>query len=129
MEDFVLQAEPTVFGPFKIGPDDYVLVGADEGAHSAYKNATMRGMQVIADEKDNKTVTSRGTAEADAILISKCLFKLVNGQRQAVDVKFVNSLPRQSSKRLYEKVREISGMDEDESSGKGGRSSTPDTSP
>lgn len=119
-DTFNFSAQPQVFGPFAIGSDQYVLREASEDAHIAYRDVSMRAMSLSGDSSSQKA-RIEGGAEADAVLVSKCLFKLdptvlLNDKptERPVTVQFVRTLPRRIVSKLYNKVRELSGMDEDE---------------
>lgn len=122
LESFNVSAEPITFGPFTItfppekgGPVQLVLHEASEAAHNAYKAVTVKAMRVSARENsDERKASFDGGQEADAVLVSKCLFKVVGGSLQPVDLNFVLGIPRRITKRLYAKVRQMSAMDEDE---------------
>lgn len=119
--EFNFSLAPQVFGPFKIGDVSYILKEATEAAHIAYRDATMRSMRVAEDSKGEKIASVAGGSEADTILIAYCLFRRSPDPGNpsfppdaTVPVEFVKSLPRRITSKLYFKVRELSGMDEDQ---------------
>lgn len=117
-EDFNFSVEPRQFGPFSIGNDQFILKEASEAAHIAYKDATTKGIRVSGKDIESMSASVDGTSQADAILVQKCLFKVkqTNNPELPVqylpsDLNYVLGLPRRITKRLYAKVRDLSGMD------------------
>tara|TARA_R110002020_G_scaffold12409_6_gene45510 strand:- start:18591 stop:18995 length:405 start_codon:yes stop_codon:yes gene_type:complete len=48
-----------------------------------------------------------------ANLLSRCLFKIVDGKREAVDFKSIQDFPARVQTALFNKAKEISGMDDE----------------
>lgn len=48
-----------------------------------------------------------------ANLLSRCLFKLVDGKREPVPFKLIQEFPARVQTALFNKAKEISGMDDD----------------
>lgn len=122
-DDFNMSAEPIKFGPFTItlppnkgGEKKCILCEATEAAHNAYKAVTVRAMRVSADvDGTERRASLEGGQEADATLVARCLFVVKDdGSEHPVTLDFVLGLPRRITLRLYKKIRDISGMDEDE---------------
>lgn len=134
-----MSAEPQSFGPFTItlppkqgGPRQFLLTEASEKAHTTYRNVTRRAMRMSMSEKtEERRAQIEGGEEADATLVAACLFEVMvnpsnprdfsfksvdpaSGQPNSMSVGFVMGLPRRITKRLYDKVRVLSAMDEDE---------------
>lgn len=108
--DFNFSNEPVKFGPFLIGSTSYILREASEDAYTAYRNVSMKSMKLL----EGNTTVSEGGQEADGVLIQRCLFQLLNNNEVPVKHDFVRGLPRRVTRKLYDKIREISAMDVDE---------------
>lgn len=125
-EGFDFSAEPKFFGPFTIfhkgQSAQYIVREALEAGHVAYKDETSKSMKVSGSSIDNMTASLEGGSKADTILIQKCLFKViaitsgdqVTVREDPVTLGFVMDLPRRITGRLYQKIRQISGMDEEQ---------------
>lgn len=123
---FNFSLEPQSFGPFSITDktgkaSSFLLREASEAGHIAYRDATMRGMMIRKEEGATAEASVTGGADADAILVARSLFRLTPGAsddapqiENPVTLEFVKGLPRRITARLYSKVRELSGMDEDQ---------------
>lgn len=100
-----------VYWDFMLNNEKFRLKEALETAHIAYKNVAIQNMKV-SEEKGGEFT---GGADADAVLVSKCLFKLVeDSKEQPIQLHFVKSLPRKIFTRLYTWIRKNSGMDEEQ---------------
>lgn len=109
MDSFNFSAEPIKI-PVKINSEDYVLTEASEDAFTAYRNVSQKAMKLI-----DGHLVSDGGQEADTVLVQRCLFKIIEGKPSLpVELAFIRGLPRRITKPLYNKIREISGFDEDE---------------
>lgn len=115
--------EPTNFSTepikwyFAIDGISYVVKEASEDAYTSYRNATMQHLKVI-ESKEGNQGSFTGGAEADTILVTKCLFKVEkNGEAERevpVPIHFVKGLKRSITSRLYQWIRKNSGMDEEQ---------------
>lgn len=110
--DFNFSDEPIVFGPFSIGKRSFVLKECSEAAYTAYRNSINRSVR--RSNEDTKLVYQDGGQEADTLLIQRCLYEVVGEKQVPVTLVFVEELPRKISSKLYDKIREISGMDDEE---------------
>lgn len=132
-DDFTMSAEPKHFGPFTItdpkrGDKTCVLFEASEATHTAYRDASISGMTIRANEKsDQREASIKGVSAADSLLVAGCLVEVAktedgwkpkavdrNGNPVPVDVGWVRGLPHRIIDRLYKKVRTLSEMDRDE---------------
>jgi hypothetical protein len=118
-DEFSFSIAPTVFGPFKIGTHLFVLKEATEAAHIDYRDTMMRSMRASESKTGEKIATVTGGSDAESVLIMRCLFRRTEntngGTTDAqVPLDFVRALPRRITSKLYAKVREISGMDEEQ---------------
>lgn len=108
--DFNFSAEPVSI-PVTINSKQYILKECSEDAFTAYRNVSQKAMTLV----DGKLV-SEGGAEADTLLLQRCLFEVVGEDKPNPPVKleFIRGLPRRITKPLYNKLRQMSGFDEDE---------------
>ena len=102
---------------FSIDNTSYVLREAKEDAVIAYKDISMRHLQ-FSEREGGMAGQLSGGAEADAFLVSKCLFR-IDGEGETrkelpVPPTFVRNLPHRISSRLYKWVKSNSGMLEEE---------------
>ena len=103
----------------------YILVEASAEAVAKWRNAQLTGTRMYQREnEDTRTIALGGMADSEPILVSLCLFKPdENGNlrldaggnvdtrfRVAVDV--VKGWPNRVTAKLFEKAKEISGLDE-----------------
>lgn len=106
--------QPTVI-PVKYGGKLYFLTEASVGAAVAFRNATTRAARVL----DNKVQGFDGLADAEPILISKCLYAEKDGKlpvnpdgtpdsQYLVPLEVLMRWPNQVQRRLFDKVREVS---------------------
>ncbi len=92
----------------EIGEDKYVLKEATGEAAAKWRNAVMDCAIMSAAGKPKGV---RNLANTEALLISLCMFTR-NGN--LVDVKTIRRWPSKIVTSLFEKVKEISGLGEDE---------------
>lgn len=116
--------------PVKIGTDRYLVVEADGLAGTEYRNAGAKGIKFNA---KGKPCGVDGIVDAQLILVSKCLFKLVKDNdtnntlkswtdpvdqstwyRQRVNIELIRSWADRISQSLFDKARELSGMKNDD---------------
>lgn len=107
--------EPKQTEVFKIGPNNYVLREATEDAAVKFRNAGMRGMRMV----DNKVVGMDGVADAAPLLVSLCIFQVLEGNGKdpiykTVKLETIRSWPTRIVSRLFDIAREMSGLDEDD---------------
>lgn len=109
---FNFSTEP-LYWDFSIGDTKYRLKEAGEDGVIAYKNCSLQ--HLVAHEKgESKILSASGGAEADSILISKCLFTLEGDNETPVSPQKVKALPHRITSRLYKWIRKNSGMDEEQ---------------
>lgn len=102
--------------PVSIEGQKYVLKEADGEAAVLYRNATMKSFKL---GSEGKPQSIDGLAEAEPLLVSKCLFKLVENRdtgeikEAAVSLVWVKKLKNRILKPLFEKAQEISGLKDD----------------
>jgi hypothetical protein len=98
--------------PVKIRNEDYILKEADGNVACQYRNASTRCARM----NDGKVTGVDGVADVEPFLVSLCLFKVLStGARVPVDVKVVRSWPSRIIKPLFDRAKEISKLDEDDS--------------
>ncbi len=100
--------------PVSVAGKKYVMREADEETAALFNNARMRGTRL----EDGKVVgLPTDMAGVQSLLVSRCLF-IVDKEgvptRQYVKRTTVNSWPARVVKPLFEKAKEISELDEDE---------------
>lgn len=106
----------------EIERDQYVLREPSEGAAVKYRNAALRAARMV----DGKVTGMDGLADAEPLLVSLCLFKTNgNGARVPVSLDFVMSLKPKVVRALYERVKQIGGMDDEGDPKKSPANSTP----
>lgn len=107
--------------PVRIGDGKYLLLEADGTAMNAFHACVLRGAKT---DENGKIRPGEGVFEANVVLLSHCLVEA--GTRTAVTPQFVRELPNRISKPLVERLKRISGMD-DEAPKKPGKSEDPST--
>lgn len=120
--------------PVTIGKSRYLIVEADGAAGTEYRNAGAKGIKFNA---QGKPCGIDGIVDAQLVLVSKCLFKLLTEDdgkktlkswtdpkdgsvwyRQPVNLELVRSWPDRVTQGLFEKARELSGMNNEEETAK-----------
>lgn len=109
---FNFSTEP-VYYDFSIGSVQYRIREASEEGIIAYKNCSLQHL-VAREQGDNKVLSASGGADADSILISKCLFRLEGDKEISIPVSTIKALPHKITSRLYKWIRKNSGMDEEQ---------------
>jgi len=104
--------------PITIGGEDYVLREASGDAGCKYRNALLACTTLT----DGKPSRIEGMADVEPLLVSLCLF--TQGGRP-VTVPKVRSWPSRVVKALFEKIKEISDLDEEEEDEEGNRVENP----
>lgn len=103
---------------FTIDSFRYVAREAKEDAVIAYKDVSMRHLQFSEGVGGMKSGQLSGGAEADAVLVSRCLFKIVGDGEDAkevpVSLQEVKSMRHAISKRIYMWIKKNSAMEEEE---------------
>ena len=93
----------------------YLLREASEGAAARYRNAMLKATKL---GPDGKPISLDGMADAAPLLVSLCLFEVYEHQGVSKDrpvlLSTVVSWPSRVVKPLFEKAKEISELDEDE---------------
>lgn len=94
----------------QIGSDKYVLREASGDAARRFRNA-----QIACYKYDDKGVLKsvEGIADLEPLLVSLCLFKVVDGKEEPVTEEFVRGLTARRSKDLFRRVKAISDLAED----------------
>jgi len=106
--EFDFDSMETIEVPVKFKGMDYVLREATSGAAKDFANARIARVKM----SSTGEATSYGSlGDLEPLLVSMCLFEL-NGK--PVTVKFVESMPYRIQKTLYDKAKDISGMDDDD---------------
>lgn len=105
---------------FKIGKRTYVLCEADGDAGAKYRSAAARSARL----NDGKVVGVEGIGDIEPLLVSKCLYDTDDKGNLRVDdddkpiKKYlvpegtIRSWPDRVQKALFNKIKEISGLDE-----------------
>lgn len=104
-ESFVYD-DPEVEIPVSIRGVAYVLKEASGDAAAKYRNACLRATRV---GKDGKFSAVDGIADVEPLLVSLCLFTQ-EGKRVSDSV--VRGFPSKAVKALFDKAKEISGLNE-----------------
>jgi hypothetical protein len=87
----------------------YVLKAPSEGANIRVRNSQMRGARLV----DGKlTMDAERLADSQSLLVSLCLFD--EGGRP-VPLSVIQSWPALYVKAIFDKAKELGGMDEEES--------------
>lgn len=100
--------------PFKYNGKDYVMREASEAASVAYRNATLRAAKM----EDGKVRGMDGLADGEPILVAACVFERYQAgnetRERPVLLAEVNRWPARVVKPLYEKIKEISELEDKE---------------
>lgn len=113
-EEIVIDSLEPIGIPYRIAGKSYLLREADEGAAIRYRDAQIACAQMA----DGKVVGVRGAAGVQALLVSLCLFERPNSQdltvERPVPLSVIKSWPAKVIRQLFEKVRDISDLSEQE---------------
>lgn len=114
--------------PVRIGDRQYILREADEGAACAYRNAIINSART---NDQGKVIGHDGLADVEPLLVSLCLYR-ANGEGKmaltkegAPDRSYllgmagVKALPSRVVKPLFERAKQISGLDDRTAAGEG----------
>lgn len=111
-----MSAEPIVFDDLTLheekvmlGKDEYVLREASGEAATIYRNAMLKATKL---GENGKPESLDGFADAEPLLVSLCLFKREGVGFGSVSVNVVKSWPSRVQKKLFERAKEISDLDE-----------------
>jgi hypothetical protein len=114
MEAIVYDSLVPITVPVKLGEKDFVLVEASEEASMKYRDKMTTGMTFV-DGKPNSMPT--GAIEAEAALVAGCLFECYTDKGETkhrpVSLPYVLKLPRRIVRDLFDRAKEISGIDVD----------------
>lgn len=94
--------------PVRIAGQDYLLKEASGAVATTWRNSVFRSTKV---DSNGRPSSYEGIAEAEPLLVSLCLYE-ANGK--LVPIQTVKSWPARIQKALFEKAKEISGLDEEE---------------
>ncbi len=92
--------------PVRYKSKSYVLREAGNSAVVAYRNATAKSTKMV----DGKLSGFDGLAEAEPLLVSKCLFEAKDGQDHPVSIEFVKSMPNRFVKPMFDWLEEHSDI-------------------
>lgn len=97
--------------PYKLGGKSYILKEASGDAVCKYRNALMKSAKM----GDDLRVTSvDGIADVEPLLVSLCLFEVTEKGHRPVSTADVRAWPNRVQKALFEKVKEISDLEDKE---------------
>lgn len=106
--------------PVRLGGKRYLLVEASEETACLYRDATIRAGKL---GPDGRVSHMDGLARAEPLLVARCLFEDKDGEPgKQVAEQFVLDLPARVVKPLFEKAKEISGLDKAEEAPRGNAS-------
>lgn len=113
--------------PVKIKGKRYVLREASGDAAGRYRSASLHGVEISHGEDGERTIRKiESIADVEPLLISRCLYKadgdgvvplLADGEPDPnglVPMETIKRWPAKVQKRLFEKAKEISELDERE---------------
>lgn len=93
--------------PVSVAGKRYVLREATEAAACQWRNAMMQATELGSDGKPTRV---RNLADTEPLLVSLCLFTAEEGK--PVPVATIKGWPARVVKRLFEKVKDVSDLDE-----------------
>lgn len=95
---------------------DYIIKEASSGDSARYKNAVAACSSY---NTETGTISNKGLADTVNFLVSLCMYEATlgtNGQytvnKNPVPLKFVQSMSNKVVEKIYDKIREISNLDE-----------------
>lgn len=94
--------------PVKVGGKQYTMKEASSGTATAYKNMVINNTKM---GPDGKPQSMKNVADAEPFLVSKCLW---DSNNKNPDLYEVREWPSRVTTQLFEKIKEISGMDQDD---------------
>lgn len=92
-----------------LGDVEYVLRETDGAAITERDNALTNGTTYNSDGKPERII---GVGAIDSVMLARCLF--YRQSNKAVTVQFVNGLPDRVRKMLIDRLKQISGLDDEE---------------
>lgn len=116
MEESLNISLKTIEIPVNIDGKPHVLVEASADVARQYKNSIVRSTKF----EDGKPSGVDGIADAEIELVSGCLFEIVNGKdRKQIHRSILSNWPNKAVKPLYDKVRQISNLVENNPAAEG----------
>lgn len=103
----IVVSEVRINGILKDGKQ-YVLRGASGDAAIKYRNAVLNKMTL----EDGKVSKLSGMADTEKLLVSLCLFEVSGSKETPVSQEKLGSWPNEIFKKLFEKTKEISHLEE-----------------
>lgn len=95
--------------PVKIAGKDYTLQEASEGQVVAWRNSSLRGMQMT----DGKITAFKNVADADMTLMQSCLTEnRESGVGKPVSLEFLKALNHRIFKPIFDRLKKISYIGE-----------------
>lgn len=94
--------------PVTIGSNQYTMKEATAGTATMYKNMVMNGMKI---GPDGRPQSMKNIAGAETFLVSRCLW---DSKGKNPTVAEVELWPSRITAELFVKIKEISGMDQDD---------------
>lgn len=96
--------------PVSIGGEKHVLCEADGAVAEKYKNAILNGVTL----SDGKATSLKNMASVESLLVSLCLYRIDGETRIRVGVERIQTWPSRIKKDLFDKIKQISELDEEE---------------
>lgn len=119
-KEFRWDSLDTIEIPVHIAGQDYVLVEASGAVARAWRGHSLKSFVMKEKGKgksrESTTTMSEEVAESDILLLSQCFFKITPNGRQRVPMKELEKWPHRIIKPLFEEIKEISELNEDEES-------------
>ena len=112
-DEIVFDSLDLIEVPVTLAGKKYVLIEADGETAAGMKNRIIRSSKV---SDEGKVTLGDGIADAEAFLVGQCLYRDESGGRLArtrIGEATVRSWPARVVKALYERARQISGLDDD----------------
>lgn len=97
--------------PVKLAGEDYLLYEASEGQIVAWRNHHLKSTRM----QDGKVVGMEGMADSEPLLVSLCLRKVTKAGEVPVAINVIRNWPGAVVSGLFERAKQISGLNEDES--------------
>lgn len=94
--------------PVKLGGKSYTLQEADEAANITFENAKLKAARF---STDGKFVGHGELASGQPLLVSMCL---LDADNRPVPIEVIQKWPGRIVDKLFEKIKEISGMNADD---------------
>lgn len=117
LEEFDVEtAEPIEYLIKNLGGKSYIIKEAKSGEAAQYKNAVTACSTINA---ETGIMTNKGLANTENFLISLCMYEASMGaggefvpSPKPVGIRFVESLPHKVAQKIFDKIREISNLNE-----------------